>query len=78
MIQQESEIVVIILTTVCSGQAGMQELRWGESYEAAEEVQIGNGGGLDRSGGSLPEEMKRRKWIQNRFSKALLLGMTEI
>ena len=47
MIQQESEIVVIILTTVCSGQAGMQELRWGESYEAAEVVQIGSGGGLD-------------------------------
>ena len=67
MIQQESEIVVIILTTVCSGQAGMQELRWGESYEAAEEVQIGNGGGLDRSGGSLPVEMKRRQWIQNLF-----------
>ena len=56
----------------------MQELRWGESYEAAEAVQIGSGGGLDYSGGSLPEEMKRRKWIQNRFSKALLLGMMEI
>ena len=41
-------------------------------------VQIGSGGGLDYSGSSLPEEMKRRKWIQNRFSKALLLGMTEI
>lgn len=56
----------------------MQELRWGESCEAAEVVQIGSGGGLDYSGGSLPEEMKRRKWIQNRFSKALLLGMMEI
>ena len=78
MIQQESEIVVIILTTVCSGQAGMQELRWGESYEAAEVVQIGSDGGLDYSGSSMPEEMKRRKWIQNRFSKALLLRMREI
>lgn len=67
MIKQESEIVVIILTPVCSGQAGMQELRWGESYEAAEAVQIGSGGGLDYSGGSLPVEMNRRKWIQNIF-----------
>ena len=56
----------------------MQELRWGESYEAAEVVQIGSGGGMDYSGSSMPEEMKRRKWIQNRFSKALLLGMREI
>lgn len=29
----------------------MQELRWGESCEAAEEVQIGSGAGLDCSGG---------------------------
>lgn len=45
----------------------MQELRWGESCEAAEEVQIGSGAGLDCSGGSLPVEMKRRQWIQNIF-----------
>lgn len=57
---------MLILKTVCSGQAG-QELRWGESYEAAEVVQIGSGGGLDYSGGSLPVEMNRRKWIQNIF-----------
>ena len=69
---------MLILKTVCSGQAEMQELRWGESYEAAEVVQIGSDGGLDYSGSSMPEEMKRRKWIQNRFSKALLLGMREI
>ena len=69
---------MLILKTVCSGQAEMQELRWGESYEAAEVVQIGSDGGLDYSGSSMPEEMKRRKWIQNRFSKALLLRMREI
>ena len=45
----------------------MQELRWGESYEAVEMVQIGSGGGLGYSGGSLPVEMERRKWIQNIF-----------
>lgn len=38
----------------------MQALRWGEGYEAAGVVQIG-------SGGSLPVEMERRKWIQNIF-----------
>ena len=56
----------------------MQELRWGESYETVEMVQIGSGGGLDYSGSSLPEEMKRRKWIQNRFSQDLLLVIREI
>lgn len=44
----------------------VQEQRWRDSEEAGV-VQIEQDGGLDYSGGNLPAEMERRKWIQNKF-----------